>query len=123
MKSYHQKLRDEGYLVTEVLGNHELEKGLVSIALDSARGMFSSVRIVPSDIAFKGEGFKPDKECHLVYAVYNSDNPEVRKEISRAKSEVLADMTHLESEDGATFFLNIGYREIILKLAGKAGKE
>lgn len=124
MESYHQLLRKEGYLVIKVIKDKDLEEELIKKkSLDKIRGLFSSIRILPSDIALRRESFEPEKGSHLVYGLYNPYHSKFRKLFEKVKKEkgIIADMTYIGSPDGGDFLLNTNYPETILKIAKKAG--
>ncbi len=120
MTSIHEKLTDQGYLVEQIIPNDELSKGLVNIALENAGGKYSSIKIHPTVDAITGwrEGREliPVTPSHLVYVLYNSEHPEVKKMIEKCESGPLMTMPTLHLEDGGILDLKGSYQENILRL-------
>ena len=80
------------------------------------------MKIIPSDIAVLGEmepEFIPEPESHLVYVLYNPDNPKVKELIKKCKKGSIVNMASLRDEDGRYFRLNHNFPESILKLKNK----
>jgi hypothetical protein len=65
--------------------------------------------------------FKPEKESHLVYVLYNSLHLETKDKIKECQQGLCANLLYLRDSEGRYFPLNLRYQETILKLAKKAG--
>jgi len=121
METEHSQLKREGYLVIKVINDKDLKLGLAQVLFDKARGLYSSIKIVPSDVAIRGEEFKPEGESHLVYARYNPSHINIRQMIRECQKGQVANMLHLKNDEETYFILNKDYQEKILSLSEKAG--
>ena len=72
-KSLHQRLLEEGYRPEAVINDKRLPEELTALALDLARGKYTTVKLVPADLILsekhREEQLEIAEQSHVVYAV------------------------------------------------------
>ncbi len=105
MKSHHKRLRYGGYYVSRVVNDEDLAERLPVVMDNLRQGVYSSVRILPADVALQEEEISGIPDYHLVYVKYNSEN-------SQARGEKLATkLVEIQNIHGKIFPLNLGNLE------------
>jgi hypothetical protein len=68
------RLHDEGFTVAAI-AESDLARVLADQAVSVAEGRYRDVKIIPTDIAFDGSGYKTERPGHVFYVVVDKDHP------------------------------------------------
>ena len=102
-KTLNGRLVNKGFRVKAAIPNRRLPESLAKIIIESARGEYKDIKIIPSELALKGYEWELEEQSHIVYVKYNQDYPGYNPNCLRVGP--IPNFQHKETGDIASFSL------------------